>query len=251
VRYALIEGQGRHTGLAGDGRGACLRAHCPGFGVRIAWPYATQMTDTAKSSKPVIGLTGGVGSGKSLVASQLRELGCGVIDADQLAHATLALPDVHRAVTDMLGQEVLDADGNIDRGLIGPMVFDHPQRLTQLEEIVHPHVHAGRQRLREQYQRDPAVVAIVEDCPLLLEAGIASSCDALVFVAADEQVRLKRVAQSRGWDADELARRQKNQLALDIKGQRADHVIDNNADPAHCQDQVRRVLSDVLHADSK
>jgi dephospho-CoA kinase len=204
------------------------------------------MTTAVNQHKPVIGLMGGIGSGKSLVAKQLESLGCGVIDADRLAREALDQPDVQQQLAHWWGSRVTGPDGRVDRRALSKIVFEDPEALGQLECLVHPIVHQGRAALRERYQQDPGCVAIVEDCPLLLEKGIDKSCDAVVFVQAGESTRLSRVAKTRGWTAQELHRREKNQLGLDIKAQSADYIVSNDATEQDCLSQVRDVLTQIL-----
>lgn len=197
--------------------------------------------------KPILGLTGGIGSGKSLVARQFASLGCAVIDADELAREALDSPAVREQLRQWWGAEALGQDGRVNRRMVAQKVFNNPQELARLEGLIHPQVHAGRERLRRQYLADTDVVAIVEDCPLLLEKGIDAGCDVVVFVDAPRAVRLARVAASRGWTEAELDRREKNQWPLDKKVQRADYVIKNDAGVQECLTQTRRVLSQILH----
>ncbi len=195
--------------------------------------------------KPVIGLIGGIGSGKSLVARCLAQFGCAVIDADALAREALQSLDVRRQLTAWWGPDVLDGEGRVDREAVAARVFEDESQLRRLEGLIHPKVHQQRQHLRAQHQADPSVVAIVEDCPLLIEAGLDGACDAIIFVRASRPVRLRRVAEDRGWSPEELARREKRQAPLDIKARRADYVIDNDAGVDQCCAQARRVLSQI------
>jgi dephospho-CoA kinase len=200
-----------------------------------------------ESSVPVIGIAGGIGSGKSAVARALGELGCGVIDADAIAREAMRRPDVIDTLRQWWGPRVLKPDGAVDRAVVGRIVFDAPDQRQRLEALIHPLVHAERHRLREAMRRDGAVRAIVEDAPLLYEAGIDRECDVVLFVDAPRALRLQRLQRSRGWDEAELARREKNQIALDIKRNRADHVLVNDAGEADLLDRVRRVLSEIFH----
>jgi dephospho-CoA kinase len=197
--------------------------------------------------KPIIGLVGGIGSGKSLVARQMAGLGCGVIDADQLARAALEQdPAIRTKLVQWWGPKVLKADGQIDRAAVGRIVFDQPHERRRLEDLLHPMVYAGRQRLRARFESDPSILAIVEDTPLLMEKGLDRQCDVIIFVSAPTPQRLQRLALSRGWTAEELARREKTQLPLDIKARRADYVVENSAGEDECLRHVRRVLSQIL-----
>jgi len=206
-------------------------------------------TQAVTSDKPVIGLLGGPGAGKSTVARAFAAHGCGVIDADRLAADALASAPAVQKVRQWWGGGVVDAAGNPDRAAIGRIVFRDATQRRRLEGLIHPIVHAERARLRGQMQRDGGLVAIIEDCPLLLESGLESECDKLVFVHAPREQRLARLAGSRGWDAAELERRERSQMALDIKRSRADYVVDNS-DGTDLHGQTRHILHETLHAQS-
>lgn len=191
---------------------------------------------------------GAPGSGKSAVARALADEGCAVIDADRIARETLELPEVVEQLVEWWGPDVVEQDGRVDRARVASVVFESPEDRVKLEELVHPKVHAERDRLRKRYSIDPGIRAIVEDCPLLLETGLDKGCDVLVFVDASRSLREQRVWQSRGWSAEELSRREEAQIPLDIKRQRADYVIVNNAEPQQCRVHSSRVLFQILHS---
>lgn len=200
-----------------------------------------------QGSKPVIGLAGGIGCGKSLVASQLASLGCGVINADDLAHEVLQRHDVRDQLVAWWGPDVLGEDGQVARRRIAKHVFGAPGELKKLESLVHPFVHELRQAAREKYQQQADIVAIVEDCPLLFEVKLEAQCDVVIFVTARRDVQLARVKANRGWAEADLLAREKNQLPLDMKQNLSDHVIDNSGDTTATFEQVRHVLAVVLH----
>jgi dephospho-CoA kinase len=190
----------------------------------------------------VIGLLGGVCSGKSRVAGQLAGLGAGVLDADRAGHEVLLLPQIEQAVRDRWGSEVFGPDGRIDRARLARIVFADPPRGPQerkhLESLTHPEI--GRLLKRRARQlADSGHAAAVLDAPLLLEAGWARCCDKLVFVEAPRRVRLSR-ALARGWDENGFAAREDAQESLDSKRERADVVVDNSGSPEYTQAQVER-----------
>ena len=196
--------------------------------------------------KPIIGVIGGIGSGKSTIARMFAELGCAVIDADALAKQALEQREVIEQLVMWWGPQVLDANGRVNRRAVAAIVFGDPPELERLESLTHPFVHAERARLRAAHEADPGVVAIVEDCPLLLEKSLEKECDAVVFVKASEAVRQRRVASTRGWSPAELALREKRQMPLDMKEKRADHVVQNDGGEAESFAHVRQVLSQIL-----
>lgn len=206
---------------------------------------------TWRGRKPVIGLMGGIGSGKSRVAAMFAALGCAVIDADALAREALDNPEVVESVRSWWGARVVDDEGRVDRKAVARIVFADPTELRRLEELTHPLVLARRAELRARYMANPSVLAIIDDTPLLIEKGLDRDCDVLVFVDAPFEVRLERVARTRGWTRDELRSREKMQTPLDIKRQRADYVLQNGAEASGCEAHVQHVLSQILQRDAR
>lgn len=202
------------------------------------------------SAKPIIGLAGGIGAGKSLVAAGLERLGAGVIDADRLARQALEAPEVRRQIEAAWGAGVLGEDGRVDRARLAAEVFGEPARRRQLESILHPRVRARREAMREHFRETAPVRAIVEDCPLLFETGLDRACDRVIFVDAPRARRLERLRAERGWDEAELDRREAAQWPLDMKVQAADYVLRNDADPSACFDRLQRLFDQVIHSDS-
>lgn len=177
---------------------------------------------------PVIGLAGGIGAGKSVVARLLADLGCLVSDSDADARAVLADPAVIETLRSWWGSRVVGDDGAIDRGEVARRVFDDPPERRRLERLMHPLIHARR---RARFESGPAGVrAYVIDAPLLFEAGLDAECDAVIFVDAPREVRRDRVRRHRGWDDTELDRREAAQWPIERKRDRATAVIENEQD---------------------
>lgn len=208
-----------------------------------------------KAGKPIIGIAGGIGSGKSTVAAILCDLGAKVIDADRINHEELDSPGVLETLVGWWGEAVL-APGSggsgstvrrgANRSAIREIVRENPAELGRLERLVHPRIARRSEELLAAYDRDPEVRAIVWDAPLLYEVGLAERCDCVVFVNADEPTRLKRVRQTRGWDLEDLRRLQASQKPLDFKRNRADYTVENNSDTDDLRRQVERVFSRIL-----
>lgn len=192
--------------------------------------------------KPILGLMGAPGSGKSTIARYFAELGCGVIDADRLAHGAIQTPQAKDKLRAWWGGHVFDELGEVNRTAVGQIVFNDRDELRRLEELIHPIVHQGRATQRQALMAGPAVVAIVEDCPLLLESKLDQQCDATVFIDCPGSVRYERLLQSRGWDRAEVQKREESQLPLDIKRQSADYVILNDGPVEGIRSQVEQVL---------
>jgi dephospho-CoA kinase len=191
----------------------------------------------------VIGLMGGIGSGKSVVAQALKDLGCVVADADANAKAVLLNSQVRDQLVAWWGAEILNADGIVNRRAVSDIVFQDERARKQLEEVVHPRV---RQMQEAQFcAAQEGTRALVIDAPLLLEAGLDSLCDALIFVDSSQETRLQRVTQTRGWDSDELQRREEAQIPLDKKRKKADYVLINEGALDEVRSQVKQILEDI------
>ena len=195
-----------------------------------------------KSEIPIIGLVGGVASGKSLVAGQMASLGCAVVDADRIGHELLAEPAIRDRIRERFGPGVLDGSGRVDRRRLGEAVFDSPEGLRALEDIVHPSLWKRVVEAVQAARTRPGAPAVVLDAALILEKGLDRLCDCVVYIEAEEGTRQRRARQDRGWDPPELARRERAQHPLKFKRGRADYCVDNNTTPERTLDQVRMIL---------
>ncbi len=198
------------------------------------------------SDKPVIGLVGGVGAGKSTVAAELARLGCALIDADRIGHDVLNRPDVITPLCRRWGEALAGPDGQIDRDALGEIVFAAPEALAELNEIVHPLIRAeGERQLADCLDR-PDVPAVVIDAPLLVEAGWDSLCTVLVFVRSEADHRRRRVASERGWDEKKWQGRECFQISLDTKAGMCDYTIDNTSSVSHLVAQTRELFYRIV-----
>lgn len=195
--------------------------------------------------KPIIGILGGVGCGKSTVAGAFAELGGAVIDADRLAHGVLQQPEVISAVRQHFGDTVMAPDGAVDRAALGRQVFDDPQGLAFLNTLIHPQVLLKCEQLLADYENDPAVAAIVLDMPLLVEVGWDKTCDFLIFIDCDAPKRIERASKNGKIDPTQLKKREKCQISLDKKRQIAHYIIYNNSDISDVRGQVARIFSSL------
>jgi dephospho-CoA kinase len=192
---------------------------------------------------PTLGLTGGIGAGKSTVARILAEEGCLVCDSDALAREALNHPSIRAEILSWWGDRVRAPDGAIDRAKLGELVFSSPDERKRLESLVHPWIERHREQLFAS--PPPGTRALVIDAPLLLEAGLGTVCHRVIFVDSPLELRLERVRANRGWSAEELARREAAQWPLDQKRACAHHVVSNEGDPASLRAQVRAVLDEA------
>lgn len=201
-----------------------------------------------KRKKPVIGLAGGIGAGKSSVARVLESLGAMVIDSDRQCHAELDDPEVAAMLRRWWGDAVCGPGGEVDRQALAGIVFDKPAELARLEGLLYPRLARRREELLAAYEADPRVQAIVLDSPKLFEAGLNELCDAVIFVDASWSVRARRLAETRGWSEETLQKRENLLKPLDMKRALADHVVVNHSSVAALRSQVERVFSSMLAA---
>lgn len=193
--------------------------------------------------KPVIGLVGGIGAGKSAAAAALARRGGAVIDADRLGHEALEVPAVKDWLVARWGRGVLKSDGTANRRAIAGVVFRDPAELRELESVVYPVI--GRRAAEEiaKAQADPAVRFAVLDAAVMLEAGWSGACDRLIYVDAPRDVRLARLAARSGWTEAEVAAREAAQWPAEKKKARADAVVVNDGSPERLQEQIDRLLA--------
>jgi len=197
-------------------------------------------------AKPLVGLAGGVGAGKSAVAGIMEVLGGGVISSDRLGHDELNAPDVKEMLTRWWGDGVIGPDGLVDRKVVGSIVFADPAQRHRLEGLLHPRVAVRRQVRMSELETQPRVRFVVIDSPLLYETDLDLMCDAVVFVDADVERRRERSEKLRGWPKGELHRREKSHLPLDMKRARADYVVQNNSSLSDLQQQVEDIVERIL-----
>jgi dephospho-CoA kinase len=193
--------------------------------------------------KPVLGLVGGIGAGKSTVGAALARHGGRVVAADPIGHEALEQPDLRARILEVWGnRDILTLQGAIDRKRLGRIVFPSPVERSRLEHLVHPYI---ERRIREEIDKaqvDPAAKFVVLDAAIMLEAAWADVCDKLIFVDAPRSVRLARVQGQRGWTDQDLANREAVQMPPDKKKERADAVIDNGGPPAATVAQVDELV---------
>jgi dephospho-CoA kinase len=199
----------------------------------------------SEGQPPVIGLLGGIASGKTTVAEMFAQLGARVLCADAVAHAVLDRSNTRERVVARWGDEVLGDDGKIDREELGRRVFSDTQEIAALESITHPAIVAALRQQIADARRSEDVMALVVDAPLLLEAELDGLCDLLVLVDCPIDTRRARAA-ARGWDPAELDRREGHQQPLELKRQRAQAVIDGNAPIETTLQQVQQLWQRTL-----
>lgn len=200
----------------------------------------------AAVEKPIIGLAGGIGAGKSQVASLFAELGCAVIASDQLNHEVLRRPDVLEKLAAWWGPETIQDDGEPNRDRIAAVIFENAREKQRLEALVYPLIAELRQAKINEVNKDPAIKAIILDSPLLFESNLDRLCHAVVFVDTHEEQRLIRLRHTRGWDESQLRRRERWQMPLAEKRARSTYTVDNDGPVPQTRAQVRSILEEIL-----
>ena len=194
--------------------------------------------------KPIIGILGGIASGKSTVAAEFAKLGCKVIDADRIARELLEKGAVKKEIVAAFGRSILGPEGRVSRKKLARVVFADADRLLSLNRIIHPLVLERAEQLIARYSRQNRVRAIVLDMPLLVEVSWAERCDRLIFVSCRQKTRVDR-AEKLGFDKNQVKIRENFQISLDKKAGLADNTIENNSDFSALVRQVADIFSDV------
>lgn len=194
----------------------------------------------------VVGILGGIASGKSTVTRMLASMGAIVLDVDKIAHDVLRQEEVKAALRERWGNHVFGPTGEIDRHKLAQLVFEQTgqgrEHLQFLESISHPRVTRELSRLLAEYASQDVVIVL--DAAVMLKAGWERFCDSILYVDADEPTRLDR-AKKRGWSRQEFNDREANQESLEHKRTFADQVIKNGSDLSHTQSQLERFWESI------
>ncbi len=193
----------------------------------------------------LVGLTGGLGAGKSTVAGMLAGRGAIVVDADHLARDAIA-PGTpgHRKVLEIFGDEVVSASGEIDRETLARVVFADREKRRALESVTHPEVFRLLAEIVETYRDTQAIV--VFDAALIIESGFHEACDVLVVVSAPPEQQVERVARERGMSGAEATSRLAAQLSPERREALADIVVRNDGDLAALEAEVDRLWDELV-----
>ncbi len=197
-----------------------------------------------KQKCTVLGLVGGVGSGKSTVARLFGEWGAEVIDADAICSELHRTPDVREAIEAEWGRDIFTEGGQLDRARLADIVFDRPGDLNKLNAILHPRVIERIERRITACRTDGGPPLCVIDAPLLLETGLDRLCDTVAFIDCDRDTRVCRLARERHWPPEEIERREARQTSIEEKRKRANVTICNQGDLR----TTRRMVRDIAQA---
>ena len=186
-----------------------------------------------------IGLTGGIGSGKSEVARMFNQLGVPVIDADVIAHR-LVQPgsEALTEVVEAFGEAMLTSDGKLDRARLADLVFNRPDMKQKLENIIHPRVRKQIMAYKDEYHNEPYILVVI---PLLLESGQRDLVDRVLIVNASESVRIQRIQARDGRSREQIRAIIQNQADDATRRAAADDSLDNNGSLDDLQQSVARL----------
>jgi dephospho-CoA kinase len=196
--------------------------------------------------KAIIGIVGGMCSGKSTAARELAKSGCAVIDADEMAHQLLDDESVRAKIVQVFGEEVLEKEGKVSRAELAKRAFSDADELALLTEILHPPVLAKVEELIGAYESKPGVKAIVLDMPMLAEVEWEKRCDYVIFIDCEEPKRLERAQKTGIFSADEVKKRENLQISLDKKRVIADNIVNNNSDLSSLSKQIANIFSNIM-----
>lgn len=193
----------------------------------------------------IIGLTGGIGSGKSTVARALNEHGYPIVDADHIAREIVepGQPALQE-LAEEFGADILDADGVLDRGLLASRAFENKETTQRLNNITHPRINQRTQELFDK-AREHGAEAVIYDMPLLIDKGLHKDMDATIVVHAAERVRLERLTTKRGLEVDDVRRRINAQIGDETRKQHADILLDNNGTEEDLNKQIAQAVDKI------
>ena len=190
----------------------------------------------------VIGLTGGIGSGKSTVSQYLAELGAPIVDADKVGHEALKRSDVKQEIVVSFGREVLGPDGEIDRKKLGPVVFGNPEALAKLNNIMHKRMRLMMEDRIAQYRREGAAVVVLEAAVLLeTDADWDRLVDEIWVTVSPEATVIKRMKEQRGMTEEQTMARIGAQMSNEEKMKHASMVINNDGSLEEMKREVKKL----------
>ena len=192
----------------------------------------------------LIGIIGGIGSGKSTASALFQQLGAEVISADGIGHQVLLLPEVKNAVQERWGSTVFGRDGEIDRQKLAAVVFADEKELVHLKSLTHPLIAEEVHRQRTEHEQSGVQLCLL-DAPLLLESGWDYFVDQIIFVETPAEVRRQRV-KNRGWSETEREQREAAQFSVEEKKGRASAVLDNSGNTQHLLTQVEALFQVLI-----
>jgi len=198
----------------------------------------------------IIGLTGGIASGKSTVAAVFKKMGAIILDADQIAReVVLPHQPAWEDIVKLFGSEVLNEDLSLNRQKIGSIVFSNPAALKELNRITHPRIYQYFKDALEKTNAEQPHSIVILDIPLLYEANLDKLCDQVIVVWVDRETQIKRLMARNNLNREEAISRIDAQMSLDEKAKLADYVIDNRGSIMETIEKAANYFNNILEQD--
>lgn len=186
----------------------------------------------------IIGITGSIACGKSLVSNYLREKGYTIIDADKIGHMALENDEVKKQLVNKFGKSILK-NNEVNRVTLGKLVFENKENLKELNNIIHPQI---RKNISEQIQVHKNEKLVFVDVPLLFEAKFDDLVEKIIVISLDEKIQLERLMNRNSLSKEEAVQRIKSQIPVREKEKLGDYVVDNSFTQENTYSQVDRIL---------
>ena len=193
-----------------------------------------------------VGLTGGIGTGKSTVSALFKAQDIPVIDADLIARKVLLVhPEILEIIKERFGEEYFDDKGNFLRRKMGALIFTSSEKKQEYEDIILPYIKEDIFKELKEYADKEMKISIV-DAPTLIESNLHVKMDVVVVVTADKEIQINRVMNRDGYTREEALQRISSQMSTEEKIKRADYIINNNGDLNEPKEQVKRLIEELL-----
>lgn len=189
-------------------------------------------------TKKVLGITGGIGSGKSTIARMFKEFGATIIDADKICHELLDTPKIQKKIINIWPELANDESKKINRTKLGKIAFSSKNDIETLNKIIHPIVIKKIKQDIAELNKNQKDEIIIIDAALIEETNLSSLCDLVIFIETKKTIRSKRCQTDRNWNVTEISKREKFQIPTNTKKKRAKVVINNNMTKDCTRDQV-------------
>lgn len=198
-------------------------------------------------SLKIAGITGGVGSGKSFITGEFKNLGAKIIDADKICHELLEDEAIKAQITEIWPTALDCNSGAISRGNLAELAFANKESISKLNKILHPVIIKQIKEFIAKYKKNERGGVVIIDAALLEESGLSSLCDAIIFVETESDLRKKRCIENRNWLSDEVESREKYQMPLSEKKIRAKFIINNGGTMERTIEQVNEIWDKYLN----
>ena len=201
--------------------------------------------------KPLVGITGIIGSGKSTVATRFEKLGNAVFNSDETAREITQESETLQDIQQQFGVDILNSSGQLDREKMAQLVFQDPAQLKKLNQIIHPRVRAKMWEFVKKGQNDSSIKLILVDSPLIYETDLHKYLDFILVVAAPEEICIERVKKRNNLSRKKIIERISQQIPLEEKIKKADFVIYNEKNVSDLTEQVENIYRKIMSQWSK